>query len=70
MQHDLDSPENESADVFAASADFHIALGNQLEAKTVQNTDQPMPGKIPIMFVFPEMLGTQYMLGVAEYRQR
>jgi hypothetical protein len=69
MEHDLDFPESESADVFAPSADFHIALGDQLKAKTVQNTDQSMPREIPIMFVLPEMLGTQHMLDITEYRQ-
>jgi hypothetical protein len=69
MQHDLDFPENESADVFAPGAGFHVALGDQFKAKTVQNTDQSVPREIPIMFILPEMLGTQHMLGIAKYRQ-
>jgi hypothetical protein len=69
MQHDLDSPKSESADIFAPGADFHIALGDQFEAKTVQNTDQSMPREIPKMLILPEVLGTQHMLGIAKYRQ-
>jgi hypothetical protein len=68
MQHDLRSPKSESADVFAPGTGFHIAFGDQLKAKTVQNTDQSVPREIPIMLVFPEMLGTQHMLGITEYR--